>query len=396
MWTFNIVSQFVGCLAVIGMLAVAYGATRRVLPGTTLAPTLLGVLFGAMAVVQMFQPLEIADGVIVDGRTIPVALAGAFLGLRGLLLCMAIAITARIGIGGIGWSAGVTAILVSGMAGAAWSRLTSNNGDRGLGDLTLLAAMMSSHVVGALLLPAEIALTFIRDAMPVVLMLNFIAVPAIGALLEREDRAMKEEAAARDAMLLKSDCGIMPMPEFQRNLGQLIATGAMGTRVGLITIRLVGGFRALLWGRQIRSHLLAELARLTHETLPNAAIIGEAGLGRFIVALPGAVETEAVAADLEAILDSTSVVVPGGSDMKLPVQLDAIQFDNLPSSEDIAKTPMLVGWFGRSEGSGGPAWTARSAGEVNEVAASPRLFRIAEELIAQNADARGYGNGRTP
>ena len=95
------------------------------MPGTWIAESLLGILFGVVAVMQMNAPFEPIPGLIIDMRNVPMVLAGAFLGARGMLLCMVLAIAARLQIGGIGALAGVASILIAGAAGAFWNAATA-------------------------------------------------------------------------------------------------------------------------------------------------------------------------------------------------------------------------------------------------------------------------------
>lgn len=124
--TFSVFLDFAASLAVLALLAESYGVIRRRFVGAFAAPIVLGVLFGLMAVVQMHRPFEPFDGVIIDMRNVPIALAGAFLGWRGLLPCLGIAVATRMGIGGVGMVSGIAAMAMSGLAR---DDLGSQNGD---------------------------------------------------------------------------------------------------------------------------------------------------------------------------------------------------------------------------------------------------------------------------
>lgn len=72
----------------LGTFAVVLDAIRRRLPGPRLAETALGLLSGAVAILQMMSPIEPVEGLPVDLRQVPVVLAGAVPGPRGLLACL--------------------------------------------------------------------------------------------------------------------------------------------------------------------------------------------------------------------------------------------------------------------------------------------------------------------
>ena len=103
------------------------------------------------------------------------------------------AFATRIGIGGVGTVAGVMGMSISGLAGMIWSRQTAHLEHRHLGVLFVLALCMSTHLISGLAVPREMAIWFFTVAAGPIFAVNLVAVPLIGALLERENRRMKEE-----------------------------------------------------------------------------------------------------------------------------------------------------------------------------------------------------------
>lgn len=223
-------------LAVTALLAESYGAVRRKMAGTNYAPFILGVLFGLMALAQMFNPVEPYDGVIIDMRNVPVALAGAFLGWRGLLPCLAIAIATRYGLGGVGVYAGIVGMIIAGLAGMIWARKTAHVERRSVGMLVILAGAMSTHVVSGVLVPAEMAAWFFSVAAGPVVLVNFLAVPLIGMLLERENRRIQQENRLSAAITRDPETGLLTGPAFVRDLTNTYAAHPFGTFVGFLTV----------------------------------------------------------------------------------------------------------------------------------------------------------------
>jgi len=228
-------------LAVTALLAQSYGVLQRRFVGAAWAPAVLGVLFGVMAVAQMRNPVEPYDGLFIDLRNIPIALAGAFLGWRGLLPCLLIVAAVRIDLGGIGTAAGVWSMVIAGLAGMIWARKMAHVERRTLGMLVMLALAMSLHLLGALALPREMALVFFTEAAGPILLINLMAVPLIGQLLERENRRIAyvhRMTAARGPI---SDPHLLPPDAFARDMANAYAARTFGTFSGFVRITPISG-----------------------------------------------------------------------------------------------------------------------------------------------------------
>lgn len=91
-------------------------AVRALMRRLRLSPrqtqVVFGVLFGLLAVIAMLRPALAASGVLVDSRSVAIAVAGLFGGPLAAALAAAIAALARIALGGTGVLAGI-AIAVS-------------------------------------------------------------------------------------------------------------------------------------------------------------------------------------------------------------------------------------------------------------------------------------------
>ena len=228
----SILVDFGSSLALVALLALGYGALKRRFRGPNAAPMMLGLLFGIVTIVQMHSPLSPMDGLIIDMRNVPIALAGAFLGFRGLIICLTLAAATRFGIGGVGWLPGVISMFIAGFAGLIWAHFTRHIGRRDLWHLILLGAAMSSHVVAAVFLPFDMALWVFSVAAPPLILLNLIAVPLVAALLEREvgilGQEMRLEAAARADM----ETEVLTRAAFAREIMHTTVAGATDPVVG--------------------------------------------------------------------------------------------------------------------------------------------------------------------
>ena len=113
--------NWIEVVALLATMAIAFGMVKRLVGNLAQARLLLGAVFGLFAAYEMFDPLAVAPGIIVDMRAIPVAAAAGFLGLEGTLACLAVALGARGMIGGAGVWAGMVGILAVGIAGRIWA-----------------------------------------------------------------------------------------------------------------------------------------------------------------------------------------------------------------------------------------------------------------------------------
>ncbi|UWQ18897.1 LytS/YhcK type 5TM receptor domain-containing protein [Jannaschia sp. M317] len=271
----GIIFEYGAPIALLIGMAYGYGVMRRLLPGTDLAPQILGVLFGLVAVLQMNLPLEPVDGLIIDLRSVPVALAGAFLGLRGMLIALFIACATRISIGGVGWMAGVVGLMLAGGAGMLWDHLTRGGAQRPLRMMFGLAAMMSSHNLAVFFLPASMALWFLTNAAPFLLALNFLVVPVVALLMEKQRMLMMTEGRQRRS-LARAGHRLFDSPELlAQRMAQ--ADGSVdfpgGAEVWALRMRRSSTI-ATFWGPEAEGHVLGTLHSRLAEVLPTAGMVG--------------------------------------------------------------------------------------------------------------------------
>ncbi len=76
-----------------------------------------GFIFGIIAIVGMMYPLEFAEGVIFDGRSVIISLCGLFFGPISVAISSLMAVAFRIYQGGVGVFPGSMVVIVSGLTG---------------------------------------------------------------------------------------------------------------------------------------------------------------------------------------------------------------------------------------------------------------------------------------
>jgi diguanylate cyclase len=196
--------DLLGTVALMALLAVAYGTVMRALARPAAAQVALGALFGGAAALSTLHPIHVADGAVVDLHVVPLVLAGAFLGISGAATATLVALGARFdlagGLGIEGAAAGAAGIVVPALVGLAWARLVQR-----LPRATRRGALAVLSLLGLpalALLPGEAALA---AAWPFVTPFDAAAVLIVGALLARERLVVDKErrlgqAAARDQL----------------------------------------------------------------------------------------------------------------------------------------------------------------------------------------------------
>ncbi|WP_224816916.1 LytS/YhcK type 5TM receptor domain-containing protein [Hasllibacter sp. MH4015] len=284
--SFSVLMDFVAALAVMALLAESYGFVRRRFVGALLAPSVLGILFGILAVVQMHNPIEPFEGLIIDMRAVPVALAGAFLGWRGVLPCVAIALLGRWELGGVGMLAGWISIVIAALAGIIWARKTAHLGDRGFPILLGLALAMSSHLLGALALPSDLAAWFLMNAGLPILAANLVAVPTLAALMERENRRIRIMDEMQAAATRDPETGLLTGPAFARDVTNAFAAHSLGTYAGLLAIEpRFDAFNAVLARAGLKTHRHGINRHGLESFLSQANLAGQTEGGRVLIPL---------------------------------------------------------------------------------------------------------------
>lgn len=324
--------DFAGSISILIVLAVAFGAIRRRVSRGTIAQAIQGALFGSVAVLQMFAPLEPMSGLIIDLRNIPIALAGAFLGWRGLAICLLIATSVRAGVGGVGADAGILAMAIAGSAGAMWSRIFANRRSRGWISLYFLAIGMSSHLAAALILPPDIARWFFSEAALSILLLNLFCVPIVGFFLSRELQMIENEQRLEEAARIDPETGLLNGRAFQQELNLKLAASPLGTVSGLMVVRLRhNDFVSATWGQTVTTFVLGALKHRIEELRPEISIFGVTKDHRLVVPLSryDVIDVNDFSTQIQRLAIAEAFNLPNGQRASVSVDVDILEMEKL-------------------------------------------------------------------
>ena len=184
-------------LAVFALVALPWLHKRPFPLGKHGPAPLLGLIFGAVVVLGMLDPVRIAPGVIIDGRSPLMALAGFIGGPLSAVVAAAVADGFRVWLGGVGMLIGVANVTLAGAIGVAvrWMGLR-RDGELRVAHLLPLAALASIlPFIPRLFLPADIQYQVLSLAAAPLTLGTVIGIMIFVYLLLRELRRIELDAA---------------------------------------------------------------------------------------------------------------------------------------------------------------------------------------------------------
>ncbi len=332
--------DFFGTIALIAFLSVVYGSVMRLSLRRWLGHGLLGLAFGGAAVLAMFDHIEVAPGILVDLRNLPIAMAGAFLGPWGLAVAASIAVSVRLGLGGSGTLAGVSGLILAGLLGHVWAGWVRFCSVRGAGTLFGLVAVVSLHWVTIVLLPPAAILPFVTQVLPALMGLEVLGLLIVGSLLERERRLAEEgQRLAGDAEhdLLT---GLLNRRGFERAIARLPQEEA-----GALLVLDLDHFKGIndAYGHPGGDAVLRALGDRLAPSLRPGHILARLGGEEFAILLPGsgARSAQELARRLRDAVRARPFMIPGQGEVAITVSVGGARgrpksFDTLMQRADSA------------------------------------------------------------
>lgn len=323
--------DFVQALALAAGLSWGYGLFLRHIARPGWAPLVLGVLFGCVAVLEMNTPLEPFPGLIIDLRAIPIALSGAFLGWRGALVCVAIAIAARLSLGGVGMVAGVAAILIAAGTGLAWHYMTRHVSQRRAKHLIWLAPATSLSLLGGVLLPGELSAWFFAEVALPLGVIYLLSVPLVAALLERERILVEKDKVPNIGEGIDAETGLRGQERFARDVAHATASGAYAPIAGAIIVKIRDrGFLTGQWGQSVMGHLLGGLRHRFAQFDHGDRVVGIKNDGCFLISVAAKdwARVDKFRADLVRAAAEGVMALPNGQSTRVAVTTRLVRFSD--------------------------------------------------------------------
>jgi len=192
-----IIRELISNLSIIVVLGVLYSFLYRRLDfGSAYFKILSGLLFGIIAVLGMLTPLNLLPGIIFDGRSIIISIAGFFGGTGTALISAMMAIMYRAWLGGDGALMGVLVITSSAIIGTGYHYIRRYyKNATGLPQLYLFSLLV--HIIMLLCMLAlpynAQAQVFHNIGLPVIIIYPVASVIICRLLLDQEKRIRDEK-----------------------------------------------------------------------------------------------------------------------------------------------------------------------------------------------------------
>jgi diguanylate cyclase len=183
----KVIASLTEAVALMALLAIAFGTLERLDMPRWRRSALIGAVFGLGAVIAMLAPTQLGSGGQIDGRSIVVGLGAAFGGVPAAVVSAAIAGCFRyFVVGGGSALVGTIGIALAAILGLAWMRICTCNGRPNPAQLALAGVMISFQAVVVVMLPYERAVAFIMNFYPLLLIASVVGAMVLGSLISRE------------------------------------------------------------------------------------------------------------------------------------------------------------------------------------------------------------------
>ncbi len=179
-------------IALAVLLIYTYGLFFRSIQNRHLLNVIMGVVFGFAAAVAMSAPIPIADGMIIDIRTLFIGVAAAYFGVMGGAVTLIAAVSLRISIGGDGVVIGVAGMIITSIMGLLWAQYIRPKVQNVFKSHFFLGLMISESIALGVFFPPEVRINFFTGLAPVLLVANVFGALLLGKLILREQALVTE------------------------------------------------------------------------------------------------------------------------------------------------------------------------------------------------------------
>ena len=268
------------------LLVYLYGLTHRKTASRAQNQVWMGSAFGLAAAFGMATPIVIADGTIIDMRNLFVGLAGAFLGWRGVIAALGIAAATRIGIGGQGAVSGVLGMSIAASMGLLWARQIDVRIVSRPISFATLATMISLHLCALVALPYAVAVSFLRDLGPQIILMNFAGTFLLSTLIHHENIMIGRTEALLSAATTDPLTKLLNRRSAVAQFEQVLSDGPMPRGVAMMCID-IDDFKAIndTHGHLAGDAVLIEVAARLSDCLRTGDIFARMSGDEFLIVL---------------------------------------------------------------------------------------------------------------
>jgi len=324
--------EFVHNIALLVALAAIYQVLiSHRLPHTLFGQAIFGLVFGVVAVLGMMAPVELSPGIIFDGRSIILAVAGL---IGGPVVAVVSTLTAgayRAYLGGGGAVVGVSVIAFSAAIGTLFHYYRKRRGGI-LRPLMLLGFGLLVHLVELALftqLPGDAGMRVIAELGPHILLFYPVATMLIALLFQ--DYEVQEQSKAQQQYLAYHDSlsGLPNRASLLEHIARALARGKENGEQGALFLLNIDRFKRLndARGHTVGDAMLCAVGQRLSPLLDDDALLARLSADEFAYLLERGANEQKLAAIAEAIHSAFHQPLKVGADVfSLTVSLGSTAF----------------------------------------------------------------------
>lgn len=292
---------------VLALVAIACGQIVRLSLQPNVTSVIQGLAFASGVLFAMQSPVDVG-AVSVDGRTVFIGLAAAFIGLPGALICALAVLIARSYTSEFPLVGEVVAVITPLCIGTLWSALLKRYLGTHFASLTVLALGISSTLLLYFLrYPPHVSLDIVRSCWLPIFTTAFVSAQVYGMLMARELAQLSREKTLAAEACVDPLTGIMNRRGFAERLQSVQFSG---TKIALLMID-ADKFKYIndTYGHPAGDAWLVAFVHLAQGVLPAGALLARLGGEEFAVILVNGdgVQSAHVAEELRREAESLKV-----------------------------------------------------------------------------------------
>jgi diguanylate cyclase len=275
-------------LAMSALVILGYSKVIQATTGALAGNIGIGLLFSAVGILSMNDPVVFAPGVFYDGRVPILALAYTFSGLVGAIITTIVLCVYRIWLGGAGAYAGLIGISITAAAGIAVGMLPNRFFKHRLGRPTVLSAAATLSTVSVLALPHSAA-SFNYHTIVLIMIANPIGIFLLYDFLSNEKKRMRLFRA------LEHDAAVDPLTKlanrraFDARTALALSPGQNPNGEYAVIMIDIDHFKTVndTFGHDTGDTVLANVASIVVSSVRKTDIVARFGGEEIAVLLPG-------------------------------------------------------------------------------------------------------------
>jgi diguanylate cyclase len=283
-----VAAQLIHSIGLLALLALFIGMISRLNVSKPIYSLAVAATFSLGAIASMLSPVNIAPGIIMDGRAIIVGLGAAYGGpLAGLIIAATTAAFRYFGIGGAGAIPGTIGIFAAAALGCAWKHTYANKGRPGIKHLAVGGTVISLQFMAIFTLPFDFALNSLVHYYPLLLVSSVFGAILLGTMVERERRLIDSEISLAEAAKSDPLTGLVNRRQLNKEI-EAFRTASKNARYAAVIALDVDHFKRIndQFGHNAGDEALRRVADVLRAHSTPDAIVARMGGEEFCVFVP--------------------------------------------------------------------------------------------------------------